>query len=215
MSLVTIRGRLGSGAAEIGKQAAEKIQADYVDRQIIARVARQLHREEREVIAKEIPPSNFLDRIGEALGHSFGFEEGFAGAYLPISEMPLDDTRYLEALRSVVRELVRSQPLVIMGRGSQFILKDYPDVLHVSIVCPFESRVKRFIKDRKLDQKAAEQEVARSDKSIHDFIKRYFRADPEDPLHYDLVVNTGHLSFQAAVSMIVDALSWKKQTPNE
>ena len=39
MSVVTIRGRLGSGAPEVGKQVAEKLQADYVDREIIARVA--------------------------------------------------------------------------------------------------------------------------------------------------------------------------------
>jgi hypothetical protein len=133
MSVVTIRGRLGSGAPEVGKQIADKLQADYVDREIIARVALQLHREEQEVIAKEILPGSFLARIAEALGHSYGFGEGFEGAYLPISEMPLDDARYLQVLKSVVRDLARSQRLVILGRGSQFILKDYPEVLHVLI----------------------------------------------------------------------------------
>jgi cytidylate kinase len=215
MSVVTIRGRLGSGAPDVGKQVAEKLQADYVDREIIARVALRLHREEQEVIAKEMPPSSLLGRIPEALGHSLGFDEGFEGAYLPISEMPLDDARYLQALKSVVRELARSQRLVILGRGSQFILKDYPGVLHVLIVAPSELRVKRVIKDFKLNQEAAEQEVARSDNSIRAFTKKYFQAEMEDPVHYDLVINTEHLSFQAAASMVVDALSWKKQTINK
>jgi cytidylate kinase len=215
MSVVTIRGRLGSGAPEVGKQVAEKLQADYVDREIIARVALRLHREEQEVIAKEMLPSSLLGRIAEALGHSYGFDEGFEGAYLPISEMPLDDARYLQALKSVVRDLARSQRLVILGRGSQFILKDYPGVLHVLIVAPSELRVKRVIKDFKLDQQAAEREVARSDNSIREFMKRYFRAELEDPVHYDLVINTEHLSFQAAASIAVDALSLKNQTINK
>ncbi len=208
MSVVTIRGRLGSGAPEIGKQVAEKLQADYVDREIIAKVARRLQREEQDVIAKEMPPSSLLGRIAEALGQSHGFDQGFEGAYLPISQMPLDDARYLQALKSVVGDLARSERLVIFGRGSQFILKD-PGVLHVLIVAPPELRVKRVIKDLNLHQQAAEREVARSDNNIREFMKRYFRAELEDPLHYDLVINTEHLGFQAAASIVVGAVSWK------
>ena len=211
MSVVTIQGRLGSGAPEVGKQVAEKLQADYVDREIIARVALQLHREEQEVIAKEILPGSFLSRIAEALGHSYGFDDGFDGAYLRLSEMPLDDARYLQALKSVVQDLARIQRLVILGRGSQFILKDYIEVLHVLIVAPSELRVKRVMKDLNLDQQAAEREVARFDNSIRVFTKKYFQAEPEDPEYYDLVINTEHLSFQAAISIAVDALSFKNQ----
>jgi cytidylate kinase len=215
MSVVTIRGRLGSGAPEVGKQIAEKLQVDYVDREIIARVALQLHREEQEIIAKEMLPSSLLGRIAEALGHSYGFDEGFEGAYLPISEMPLDDARYLQVLKSVVRDLARSQRLVILGRGSQFILKDYPEVLHVLIVAPSQLRVNRVMRDLNLDQQAAEREVARFDNNLREFTKRYFRAELEDPEHYDLVINTEHLSFQAAASIAVDALSLKNQTINK
>ncbi len=42
MSVVTIRGHLGSGAPEIGKQVADRLSIDYVDREIIADVAKQL-----------------------------------------------------------------------------------------------------------------------------------------------------------------------------
>ena len=57
MSLVTIRGQLGTGAPEIGRLVAEQLQADYVDREIIAQVAARLQRKEQDVIAKETPPS--------------------------------------------------------------------------------------------------------------------------------------------------------------
>ena len=212
MSVVTIWGGRGSGAPEVGKHVAEKLQTDYVDREIIARVAAQLQREEQEVLRKEMVPSSLLARIVEALGHSDSFGEGFEGAYLRISEMPLDDARYLQALRSVVRELARSQRIVILGRGGQFILKDYPDVLHVLIVAPLQLRANRVMKSLNLDPQAAEREVARSDNSIREFMKKYFRSEPKDPEHYDLVINTEHLSFLAAASIVVDALSLKNQT---
>jgi cytidylate kinase len=210
MSVVTIRGQLGSGAPEVGRQIANKLHADYVDREIIAEVARRLQREEQEVIEKEMPPTSLLGRIAEALQHNYAFGDSLTGAYLPILEMPLGDTRYLQALESVVRELARrSQSLVIQGRGSQFILRDYPGTLHVLTVAPLEVRVKRLMQDRKLDQEAAKVEIARFDNSRREFIKRYFQADLEDPVSYDLVINTDRLSFQAAAAIVVEAISAK------
>lgn len=216
MSLVTIRGLLGSGAPEVGRQVADRLPADYVDREIIAEVAARLHRQEQEVIAKEMPPGSLLGRIAEALEHSFAFGDAFVGgAYLPAWEIPLDDTRYLEALESVVRELARSQSIVIRGRGSQFILKDYPGALHVLLIAPLEVRVRRVMQTLKLDQEAAKREIERFDNSGREFIKRYFHAGLEDPAYYDLVINTEHLSFQAAASIVVGALPFKDQILGE
>ena len=215
MPVVTIRGQLGSGAREVGRLIAENLHVDYVDREIIAEVATRLHREEEEVIEKEIPPSGFLSRIAEALGQSYGFADGFDGAYLSIAQMPLDDTRYIKALESVVKELVRDKQLVILGRGSQFILKDYPGILHVLVVAPFEVRLKRVMEDLTLDRETAKKEIVRSDSSTREFVKRYFRAELEDPIYYDLVINTEHIGFQAASSMVLNALSLKEPPPTQ
>jgi cytidylate kinase len=67
------------------------------------------------------------------------------------------------------------------------------------------------MEDRKLDQETAKLEITRSDKSLRGFIKRYFDAELEDPIHYDLVVNTDRFSFEAAASLVVDALSLRNQ----
>ena len=209
MPIVTIRGQLGSGAAEIGKKVAELLYADYVDREIIAEVAARLQRNEQDVIAKEMPPSSLLGRIAEALDRGIPFGAGVEGAYLPAWEIPLDDRRYLQALESVVRELARGQSLVILGRGSQFILKGYSNSLHVFTVAPLKVRVKRIMEEGKSSQEAAEREISRFDSASREFIKRYFQAGWEDPIQYDLVLNTENLRFQAAASIIVQAISLK------
>jgi cytidylate kinase len=204
--IVTIRGSLGSGAPEVGRQAADKLHFDYVDREIIAEVAARLHRQEQDVIAKEMPDGSLLSRIAEALGRS---GECFEGAYLPAWEIRLDDTRYLASLESVVKELARSQSLVIRGRGSQFILKDYPGALHVLVVAPIEVRVKRVMENLGLDRETAKREIARFDNSRREFIKRYFHAELEDPAYYDIVINTQRLSLEAAASLVVNAVSFR------
>ena len=211
MSVVTLRGLLGSGAPEVAKQIADQLQADYVDREIIAEVAARLQRKEEEVKAKETPPTGFLGRIAEALEHNYAFGDGLAGAYLSLGDIPLDDTRYLQALKSVITELAQSQPLVILGRGSQFILRDFPGALHVLVLAPVEVRMERVMLDRHLDRESAKLEIERSDKSLREFIRRYFKGEMEDPVHYDLAINTAGFSFQAAASMVVDALRFKEQ----
>ena len=90
MSVVTIRGQLGSGAPEVGRHIAGRLHTDYVDREIIAEVAARLHRQEQEVLAKEMPPSSLLGRIAEALGHNYAFGDGLSGAYLPLGKIPLE-----------------------------------------------------------------------------------------------------------------------------
>lgn len=215
MSVVTIRGQLGSGAPEIGRLVADKLHADYVDREIIARVAELLNRREQDVIAKEMPHGSLLGRIAEALGHAYTSAGDFEGAYLPSWEIPLDDTRYLAGLESIIKELASSQSIVIHGRGSQFILRDYPGALHVLVVAPLGLRVKRVMKDMKIDEQAAQKEIAHYDRSRRQFTKRYFHAEREDPVYYDLVINTEHLSFEAAASIVVDALAFKDRPIGE
>jgi hypothetical protein len=202
MPIVTIRGTLGSWALEIGRQVA--------DLRIIAEVAARLRRQEEEVSAKEMPPSSLLGRIAEALDLSMSSGVGFEGTYLPTWEIPLDDRRYLQALESVVKELARSPSMVIQGRGSQFILKNYPQTLHVLTVAPVELRVKRVMESQNLEAPAARQEISRFDKGSREFIKRYFQASWEDPVQYDLVINTENLSVKDAASIVIDALSFKK-----
>jgi hypothetical protein len=207
MPIVTIHGQLGSGAAEIGRQVAARLHLAYVDREIISEVAVRLRWQEQD--EKEVPPGGFLGRIVEALGHGYSSYGTASPPVSPTWEILLQDARYLESLESVIRELAASQSLVIFGRGSQFILRDYPGAFHILVVAPLEMRIKRVMDSLKLGEKAARQEIERSDNGGRQFIRRYFHAELEDPRHYDLVINTEHLSFDAAASIVVGALPFK------
>jgi cytidylate kinase len=216
MSVITIRGQLGSGAPEIGKQVAERLHIDYIDREIIADVAKRLKRSKEGIADKEMPPGTLLGRIAEALGRGFAMSGGsagmYVGAYLPTWEMPLNDTRYLAGLESVIKELSKTNAVVIRGRGSQFILKDYPGTIHILVVAPLDLRVKRIVESSKLDEGNAKKEIERFDSSRREFTKRYFHAELEDPVYYDLVINTEHLIFGDAASIVIGALPFRDKT---
>lgn len=209
MPVITIRGKMGSGAPEIGKLISNKLHIDYVDQQIIAEVAARLHLEECDVLAKELPPASLRGRIAEAFARGYPAGVGFEGAALPVWQIPLDDDRYLEALKSLITELAKSNSVVIHGRGSQFTLKDYPQALHVSIIAPLKVRIKRVMENMGLDEAGAKQETSHFDNSIREFTRRFFNAEMEESCHYDVVINTENLSYEAAASIILEALRAK------
>jgi hypothetical protein len=203
---------MGSGAPGIGRQVAERLHIDYVDREIIAEVAAQVRWSQQEIAEKETPPGSLLGRIAEALKHvPIGTSYPGVAVYQPTWEIPLEDTSYLAGLESVIKELAKNRSIVIRGRGSQFILRGYPGAFHVLVVAPLELRVKRVMERQKLSEAAARKEIARFDSSHREFIKRYFKADLEDPIHYDLVINSAYFSFEAAADIIVNALPLKNQ----
>ncbi|MBI4976908.1 MAG: cytidylate kinase-like family protein [Spirochaetes bacterium] len=209
MSIVTIRGTLGSGAPEIGRLIAQKIHGDYVDREIIERVAKTIDKNKKYVIDKEMPDSSVFGRIIEALAKSPPAPalDGLYAAYLPTWEYPLDDNRYLAGLETVIKQLAEHKSIVIRGRGSQFILKDKPGAFHVLTVASTEIRTKRVMEEKKTDESGALKLISRFDNSRREFIKRYFNADLDDPVHYDLVINTDRMTFEHAASLVSNALS--------
>jgi hypothetical protein len=207
MPVITIRGQFGSWANEIGELIAHKLKIDYVDRQIIAGVAQRLRQPSTSIEEKELPPSTLLGRVAEAMAKtSYMGDSVLTGIYSPLWEIPIEDTKYLSGLEYVVRELAGGRSIVILGRGSQFILKDFPGALHALIVAPLEVRVKNVMEKLKLSEEEARNEIARFDNGNRVFIKRFFKADQLDPINYHLVINTHHLSVEGAASIVVDAV---------
>jgi len=96
---------------------------------------------------------------------------------------------------------------IAAGRGSQFILKDFPGAFHVLIVASVEVRVKRVMESLKVNEGDARNEIARFDNGSSEFVKRYFKANIADPVNvkYDMVINTNHFNIESAASIIVDA----------
>ncbi|MCE5265126.1 MAG: cytidylate kinase-like family protein [Syntrophaceae bacterium] len=207
MPVITIRGQYGTWAAEIGEMIAQELNIDYVDREIIAGVAERLRQPKTSIEEKETPPLTLMGRLSEAMARTAPLGDNiYAGIYSPLWEIPLDDKNYLSGLECVIRELAESQSVVIRGRGSQFILKDFPGAFHVLIVAPMEVRVERIMERLKICEEDARKKMARFDDGNREFVKRYFRADIADPVHYDIVVNTSRISVERATEAILAAV---------
>src|SRR4030042_2874621 len=132
-------------------------------------------------------------------------------AYIPPEDLPVEDVHYLETLKSVIKGLAKNNSMVIHGRGSQFILRDEVKALHVLLVAPAEIRIQNIMNSQNLDAEAAIQEMNKFDSSFHGFIKRYFKAELEDPVFYDIILNTNYFKEDEIVNLVTEALRIKER----
>jgi cytidylate kinase len=241
MPIVTISGNTGSGATEIGRMVAQKLGFDYVDREILTEAARALGVSERTLAGRDDrspPPTlrerlasffqDFLERSAVAgaadpLMATGGLETLMAATYREAAALPavgreeLTDSRYKEAITTIMNGLAVKGDVVIIGRGSQAILRDRPDTLHVAVTAPLAVRVQRIAERDNVPLEKAKGIVEESDKGRQDYHHKYFKIDPMNVDLYDIAVNTGCLTYDEVAQLIVAALHCKapKSVPEQ
>jgi cytidylate kinase len=94
---------------------------------------------------------------------------------------------------------------VIVGRNGAFILARWPAALHVRLDAPVPRRIERAARLHGISPERAAKRQRREDELRADMSIRLYGWDPRDPTRYDLVLNTGTLSLDACVDIIVHA----------
>jgi cytidylate kinase len=214
MPIITIRGQLGSGAPQIGRKIADAFHIDYMDREIINRLAERLNRPIKEIIAKEILPTTLKERIATFIQHDFAGSGPLNHPSPEADAPPLDNAHYVKVLGSVIKKIATNGSVVICGRGSQFFLSKFSGIIHILVVAPLDIRIKRVMESFGLSEEAAREKITRYDGNRREFIKKYFKADLENPEYYDMTINTAHISYESATSMIIKAISLKDRITN-
>jgi cytidylate kinase len=105
-----------------------------------------------------------------------------------------------------IAELADGGQVVIVGRGGQMVLRGRPNVLHVRVVAPLETRVTRLRQERNISEEAARACLESSYKARARYIQRSYSVELDDPGLYHLVINTGLLDLDQAVTLVVRAL---------
>ena len=225
MPVVTISGQAGIGAREVGRLAAQRLQIDYIDQEILVEAARALGVPVESVVSRDERTASMGERLAVML-RRFLERSAAAGAADPMlgsggldillsrtySEaaaeeglQEVSDERYLATLCGIIRDLAAHDNVLIIGRGSQAILKDWPGALHILLVAPLAHRVEEAAAREGLAPEAAAKRVHDGDKGRAAFHHKFFKINVDDPSHYHLVLNTARLSDEDAAQLIAEA----------
>jgi cytidylate kinase len=120
----------------------------------------------------------------------------------------------VDRLNRTTKALAQHGNTVILGRGSFAVLADFADVLNVRVQAPRAIRVRRVIEHGLAqDVGQAEAMVSDNDRAHAAFIESWYGVRWDDADNFDLVVDTGKLSMDSAVSMIVESVSMLNEKP--
>lgn len=224
MTVVTLSGSLGSGARDVAMLAAAELGLDYVDREILVEAAGALGVSVDAVQFLDERASSFGERLAAVLRRvlersaaasaadpmmgSGGLELLLGRTYSEAAALPhdepqeLDDRRYIETLTIVIRSLAERGNVLILGRGSQVILRDWPGSLHVACVAPTDWRAEVVAQRDGLSLEEARRRVHDGDRGRAAFHRRYFKVDVNDPCLYDLVIRTDRIPGETAAELV-------------
>jgi cytidylate kinase len=112
---------------------------------------------------------------------------------------------YLEHLIKIIKVIAAHGRAVIVGRGADFILRPEKR-FSVRIIAPIDIRIQNVVSTYGVSESEAEKRILKRESRRRRFIKEAFDGDVDNPIHYDMILNTGRLSIDAAaVSIIIAA----------
>jgi len=115
---------------------------------------------------------------------------------------------YRIALQAALCEIAETEGqvgLVYHGHIGHELLPNFKNVIKVSLTAPMDLRVAQVRDRQNLTAAAARRWVDEVDKARSRRLNALFGVDWRDPSRFDLVINLGRLSIQAAKHLIVEA----------
>jgi hypothetical protein len=195
---VTISRQAGSGAHAVAEILAPLLQAHtpkeappwtIFDRNLVDKVVQEHNLPER--VARFMPEDR-TSEIADTMEELFGLH--------PPSWL------LVRKITETILHLTELGNVILIGRGAAVVTANLGHVFHVRLVSALEKRVQRIQELNHLSKEAALRFVQQEDRGRERYLKKYFKTDVDDPLLYDLVINTDRISHDQAARLIAEAV---------
>lgn len=202
MAVITISRQFGSGGTTLGGRLAKRLGYRYVDDELIRDVA---------------------DKVGVSLDQVKTFEKRGTSTKLmrlldwvvspefierqTSNHRELDEKRYVDEVKAVILKLYEEGDVVIIGRGGNYTLRDYPNTFHVLLVADLEHRINFLSNKYNLTRSQAEKAIKRADMIRSRFLSCFCdEASHDDPLLYSIILNMNEISVDKAEEVIASLI---------
>jgi len=190
--VITISREYGSGGRYIGRLIADKLGIKFYDKEFITKLA------EETGLSEEYIENNEQKRdalAGLNNGYYFGLDNS-------------DELFIKEA--EMIKAVANKESCVIIGRCSDFILKDKENVVKVFIYSNMEDKIKRATNIYGFDKSKAEKEIKRIDKLRANHYKYYTEKEWSEHSNYDICINSDVLGVEKSANLICELVKEKE-----
>lgn len=193
--IVTIARQFGSLGRPIAMRMSEKLGVEFYDRDIVEEAARKLNLpvskiSEIEESAKKQVKTNSFRRMMYPLG----------------TQADELQNQLFQAQENIIKFLAERESCIIVGRCSDFVLADEPNVLRIYIYAPYEARVKNCIEDLHLDEEEARKMIKAVDEARDNYHMHYTGFLPNDQRFKEIMIDSSMLGTEGTADYLVEAV---------
>jgi Cytidylate kinase-like family len=197
---VTIEREFGCGASEIAGLVSTRLGWSLWDERLTQEIARLTESTPQAVEKREWRTDPAVYRIFKDF-----LRGAFEGGLPPTHRLHLLDARRIaEVSKTAVNTALLSGPSVIVGRGSQYFLRDRKDVFRVFLYASRDYKIRRLISSGTTQDKAIE-EVDTTDEARAAFVRQYLGLKWPETHLYHAMFNT-EMGDACTATMLVDCV---------
>ncbi|MEE1196431.1 MAG: cytidylate kinase-like family protein [Lachnospiraceae bacterium] len=184
--VITIARQFGSLGRKIGKRLASELDINYYDRDLIEKATEQMNGSIGEL-------SKYDESIGGKLSKMlYPLGLGQANTHKKIYEFQ----------KSMIKNIASHESCVIIGRCSDYILKDHPNAIHIFIHAPYEKRLENSVKQLGLDPVYAEKMIRDVDRAREIYHKFYTGEDFDTIANRNICIDSSLMSIDDTVKCL-------------
>jgi len=187
--VVTIARQFGAAGLPVAEKLAEKLGIEYYNRDLVDKAAEELDIPAAEILEEEELINSGQDTIFEKL--------------YPLGNGPRNRQEKIFAAQShVIQRLADRESCIIVGRCSDYVLKNHSNALHVYLYADMETRIKYCVDYLSMSGDDAAKTIPKAEKARNDYYLHYAGYAQDDPVHKDIFINTGRFSVDEVSDML-------------
>ena len=192
--IITISREFGCNARVVGLALASKLGVPFYDKDLVDMAAHKagvhidVMKESDEVMNNK---QNFL------------FNQFVYG-----SDTSFYSETAINTQVSVIREVAdKGESCILFGRCSDYVLREYPNVINLFFFAPLEKRIAHIAKTYELTEKEAEKMIKRIDKQRHNYYKYVTGRNRGDRQGKHLMIDVIDFGIEGSVELIEKAIN--------
>ena len=190
--IINIGRQFGGGGLAVASEIGKKLGIPVYDRELIKKAA-----QDSGFSAELFEQSDEKRRI-------FSLSAIFTSIYTSPSENYMSDSGLFEIQCATIKKIAEQGSAVIVGRCSDYVLREMDCVLNVFLTSPLSVRVERICERHNLDVDKAEALILQKDKAREEYYNYYTFGNWGVASTYDLCIDSSRLGIEGTADYIID-----------
>ncbi len=191
--VISIGRQFGAGGRVIGQRLAKELGYKYYDKELIP------------LAAKSVGFDPMVFETIDECPRYLRFFKNFTDAGTSDSNY-MSNGKLFKIQSDVLRELANESPCVVVGRCSDYVLRDNDRMVSVFFHATEEYRIKAVMERNGVNEKKALKMMKRNDNNRRNYYETYTGKEWGDGASYDLCLNVSKLGEDKVVEIIKNVI---------